>query len=35
VAGKITYENGNSTKERPGILVRSVKDSQKVFALSN
>jgi N-acyl-D-aspartate/D-glutamate deacylase len=35
VAGKITYENGNSTKERPGILVRSVKDNQKVFALSN
>ena len=35
VAGKITYENSNSTNERPGILVRSVKDSQKVFALSN
>jgi len=35
VSGKITYRNGNSTEERPGILVRSVKDSKKVFAYTN
>ena len=31
VSGNITYRNGVSTKERPGGLVRSVKDSQKIF----
>ena len=35
VSGKITYQNGVSTKERPGGLVRSVKDSQKTFAFTS
>ena len=35
VSGKITYQNGVSTKERPGGLVRSVKDSQKTFVFTS
>ncbi|MGY9059509.1 MAG: amidohydrolase family protein, partial [Candidatus Puniceispirillales bacterium] len=35
VSGKITYENGNSTAERPGSLVRSVKDTHKTLELTN
>jgi len=35
VSGKITYENGNSTAERPGSLVRSVKDTHKTLELIN
>ena len=33
VSGKITYENGNSTAERPGSLVRSVKDNHETLEL--
>ena len=35
VSGKITYQNGASTEERPGALVKSVKDDKKVFAFTN
>ena len=35
VSGKITYQNGASTEERPGALVKSVKDDKKIFAFTN
>ena len=35
VSGKITYQNGKSTTERPGLLVRSVKDKKHTLELAN
>jgi N-acyl-D-aspartate/D-glutamate deacylase len=35
VSGKITHQNGKSTEERPGMLVKSVKDSEKALEFSS
>ena len=35
VSGKITYQNGKSTTERPGLLVKSVKDKKHTLELAN
>jgi len=35
VSGKVTYENGKFTKERPGTVVKSVKDEEKILEFTN
>ena len=35
VSGKITYQNGKSTDERPGSLVKSVKDTKQTYEFAN
>ena len=35
VAGKITYQNGQSTDERPSSLVKSVKDTKQTHEFAN
>jgi N-acyl-D-aspartate/D-glutamate deacylase len=35
VSGKITYQNGKSTAERPGSLVKSVKDTKQTHEFAN
>ncbi len=35
VSGKVTYENGKFTKERPGTIVKSVKDEEKILEFTN
>ena len=35
VSGKVTYKNGESTKERPGTVVKSVKDDEKTLEFTN
>ena len=35
VSGKVTYKNGEFTKERPGTVVKSVKDSEKTLEFTN
>ena len=35
VSGKVTYKNGKFTKERPGTVVKSVKDEEKTLEFIN
>ena len=35
VSGKVTYKNGEFTKERPGTVVKSVKDDEKTLEFTN
>ena len=35
VSGRVTHQNGKSTKERPGMLVKSVKDNEKALEFSS
>ena len=35
VSGKVTYKNGEFTKERPGTVVKSVKDEEKTLEFIN
>ena len=35
VSGKVTYKNGKFTKERPGTVVKSVKDDEKTLEFTN
>ena len=35
VSGKVTYKNGKFTKERPGAVVKSVKDEEKTLEFIN
>jgi N-acyl-D-aspartate/D-glutamate deacylase len=35
VSGKVTYKNGEFTKERPGTVVKSVKDIEKTLEFTN
>ena len=35
VSGKVTYKNGKFTKERPGGVVKSVKDEEKTLEFLN
>ena len=35
VSGKVTYKNGEFTKERPGTVVKSVKDEEKTLEFTN
>ncbi len=35
VSGKVTYKNGEFTKERPGTIVKSVKDEEKTLEFVN
>ena len=35
VSGKVTYKNGKFTKERPGTVVKSVKDEEKILEFTN
>ena len=35
VSGKVTYKNGKFTKERPGTVVKSVKDEKKTLEFTN
>ena len=35
VSGKVTYKNGEFTKERPGTVVKSVKDKEKTLEVIN
>ena len=35
VSGKVTYKNGEFTKERPGTVVKSVKDKEKTLEFIN
>ena len=35
VSGKVTYKNGEFTKERPGTVVKSVKDKEKTLEFTN
>ncbi len=35
VSGKVTYKNGEFTKERPGTVVKSVKDEEKTLEFVN
>ena len=35
VSGKVTYKNGKFTKERPGTIVKSVKDEEKTLEFIN
>ena len=35
VSGKVTYKNGEFTKERPGTVVKSVKDKEKTLEFVN
>ncbi len=35
VSGKVTYRNGEFTKERPGTIVKSVKDIEKTLEFTN
>ena len=35
VSGRVTHQNGKPTKERPGMLVKSVKDNEKALEFSS
>ena len=35
VSGKVTYKNGEFTKERPGTVVKAVKDDEKTLEFTN
>ena len=35
VSGRVTHQNGKSTKERPGMLVKSVRDNEKALEFSS